>query len=76
MVKLPILSAHDVIKALKKIGFEVVGQKGSHIRLKKKNSFATRIAIVPKHNDIAVGTLKSILRQAGLNREEFLQLIK
>ncbi|PJB22246.1 MAG: hypothetical protein CO114_01090 [Euryarchaeota archaeon CG_4_9_14_3_um_filter_38_12] len=46
------------------------------MRLKKKNSFETRIAIVPKHNEIAVGTLKSILRQAGLRREEFLQLIK
>lgn len=71
---LPVLSGTKVVKALAKIGFNVVGRKGSHLRLKKKND-KTLVVIVPDHKEIAIGTLKSILRQAGLEREEFLELI-
>jgi len=63
-----------VIKALAKIGFTVVGRRGSHIRLKRKDS-KTLIVIVPDHNELARGTLKSVLRQANLSREEFLALL-
>lgn len=55
-------------------GFIVVGRKGSHIRLKRRNG-ETRVVIVPDHREIAKGTLRSILRQADLSREEFLQLL-
>jgi predicted RNA binding protein YcfA (HicA-like mRNA interferase family) len=61
MQRLPILSAHEIIKTLCKNGFKIVGRKGSHIRLKKKNG-EVRIAIVPDHPEIRVGTLCSILR--------------
>ena len=63
-----------MIKALAKIGFTVVGRRGSHIRLKRKDS-KTLIVIVPDHNELARGTLKSVLRQANLSREEFLALL-
>jgi len=76
MQKLPVVSSHEVIKALTKAGFEVVGRKGSHVRLKKKTPNKTYIAIVPLHPEIKMGTLKSILRQAGLTREEFIELIR
>jgi len=76
MQKLPVVSGHEVIKALTKAGFEVVGRKGSHVRLKKKMPNKTYIAIVPLHPEIKMGTLKSILRQAGLTREEFIELIR
>jgi len=76
MQKLPVVSGHEVIKALTKAGFEVVGRKGSHVRLKKKTSIKTYIVIVPLHPEIKMGTLKSILRQAGLKREEFIELIR
>jgi len=76
MRKLPVISGHQVIKALSKAGFKVVGRRGSHIRLKKKTPIKTYIVIVPIHPEIKRGTLNSILRQAGLTREEFLKLIE
>jgi len=51
-----------------------VGRKGSHVRLKKKIPTKTYIVIVPLHPEIKRGTLKSILRQAGLTTNEFVKL--
>ena len=62
------------MKAMAKAGFKVVGRKGSHIRLKRRNG-ETRVVVIPDHREIAKGTLRSILRQAGLSREEFQQLL-
>lgn len=53
-------------------GFRVVAQRGSHIRLKGQREGVARVVIVPNHPEIAPGTMQSILRQAGLTREEFL----
>jgi predicted RNA binding protein YcfA (HicA-like mRNA interferase family) len=71
MAKLPALSARKVIRALRKAGFVVVAQRGSHIRLNGERDGRVHVVIVPNHADIAPGTLVSILRQAGLTREEF-----
>lgn len=68
------MSGRELIKALAKIGFTVVGRRGSHIRLKRKDG-KTLIVIVPDHNELTRGTLKSVLRQANLSREEFLALL-
>ena len=57
MPKLPILSGEELIQLLKKAGFEVVRQKGSHVSL-HKGSFKT---VVPVHPELAKGTLLSIL---------------
>jgi len=75
MAKLPLLSAHKIIKALSKVDFQQVSQKGSHIKLKRKEDERTRIVIVPNFNEIPVGTLRSIIRQSGLDIEEFLKLL-
>ena len=75
MAKLPLLSSHKVIKALAKVGFEQVSQRGSHIKLKRKGVDRTRIVIVPNFNEIPTGTLRSIIRQSGLDIEEFLELL-
>lgn len=54
-----------MLKILKQNGFEIVSQNGSHIKLYSNN--AKRTVIVPNHTgDIKIGTLKSILKQAGL----------
>lgn len=74
MTKLPLLSAHEVIKALSKVGFIQTAQKGSHIKLKRKEGERTWIAIVPNFNEIPRGTLRSIIRQSGLDQDEFLEL--
>lgn len=72
---LPVVSGREVIKALAKIGFRIVGRRGSHVRLKRKDG-KTLIVVVPDHRELARGTLKSILRQANLSREEFLEILK
>jgi predicted RNA binding protein YcfA (HicA-like mRNA interferase family) len=76
MRKLPRISGNDVTKALSKAGFQIVGRRGSHVRLKKKTADKVFIVIVPLHPEIKKGTLKSILRQAGLTTEELTQLLK
>jgi predicted RNA binding protein YcfA (HicA-like mRNA interferase family) len=76
MPKLPPVSGNKVTKALGKVGFQVVGQKGSHVRLKKKTSDRIYIVVVPLHSELKKGPLKSILRQAGLTNEEFTKLLK
>jgi predicted RNA binding protein YcfA (HicA-like mRNA interferase family) len=72
MSKYPVLKADEVIKALQKIGFVETRRKGSHIQLKKSNLLVT----VPIHNkDLKLETLKSILRQAKLTLDEFLEIL-
>ena len=71
MAKLPVLSAREVIKTLTKLGFVAVRQSESHIHLwhERKRVLVT----VPNHPDLAKGTLLSILRQAKVSRDEFLE---
>ncbi len=75
MAKLPVLSGREVIKALRKIGFEPARQKGSHIVLVRMVSDSKRAVVVPNHREIDPGTLIEIIRQAGLKREEFEKLL-
>jgi predicted RNA binding protein YcfA (HicA-like mRNA interferase family) len=56
---------------LEAAGFVEVSQKGSHVKFAKDTGEGLRIATVPKHRKVAVGTIRSILRQAGLSYEEF-----
>lgn len=74
-MKLPVLSGRDVIKILKKIGFEEKRQKGSHIILAKETDDGKKAVVVPNHKEIDKGTLLEIIRQAGLKREDFLKLL-
>jgi predicted RNA binding protein YcfA (HicA-like mRNA interferase family) len=69
MSRLPILSGRKVIRALEQIGFEVVGQKGSHVRLKHEDG---RVVTVPVHagQDISRGLLRKILRDAELTPQK------
>ncbi|MCZ7394149.1 MAG: type II toxin-antitoxin system HicA family toxin [Candidatus Methanoperedens sp.] len=76
MGKLPVLSGREVIKALKKIGFEPARQKGCHIVLVRVVSDSKRAVVVPNHKEIDPGTLLEIIRQAGLKRDEFVKLLK
>ena len=75
MTKLPLLSSHKIVKALSKVGFEQVSQKGSHIKLKRKDGDKIRIVIVPNYKEIPNGTLRSIIRQSGLDKDDFLKLL-
>jgi len=75
-VALPVISGRRAIKALTKAGFRGAGRKGSHIKLKKKNDDRVFVVIVPDHAELARGTLKSILKQANMTKEEFLRLLE
>jgi predicted RNA binding protein YcfA (HicA-like mRNA interferase family) len=72
--KLPVVSGEQIIKVLCKYGYFVHHQRGSHVTLKKDGTPATRV-IVPFHDPVRKGTLKSILFDAGLTTEEFVQLL-
>jgi len=69
-------SYKEVIKTLGKLGFRAVRQRGSHLVLKGFFKDRKRTVVVPKHREIAVGTLRGIMFQAGLTVEEFLKLTK
>jgi predicted RNA binding protein YcfA (HicA-like mRNA interferase family) len=76
--KLPRVKDSEVIRALERLGFVQIRQRGSHVVLKRQivdeNEAVIEIGcVVLLHNKtIAVGTLKSILNQAGVSVEEFL----
>ena len=56
---------------MKAAGSSEVSQKGSHVKFSKVSPDGTRIAIIPRHAEVKVGTLRSILRQAGITPEEW-----
>ena len=68
MPKLPVLSGADVVKALERLGFAQIRQRGSHVVL-RKGSAGT---VVPLHREVKTGTLAGILRQAGVAQDDFL----
>ena len=76
MPKFPVVSGEEVIKTLKKAGFEQISQKGSHVKLRKIDSDGKKTVIVPLRKVIRTGTMKSILRQAHMSIEEFLKFLK
>ena len=76
MSKLPKLSGHETIKALSKLGFVKKRQKGSHAILVKKTKEGKIGCVVPLHKELAIGTLKGILRQAKVDQKEFLKTLE
>jgi predicted RNA binding protein YcfA (HicA-like mRNA interferase family) len=72
--KLPAISGREIVKILGKIGFAIVGRKGSHVRMKRQRGKEVLIVIVPMHPELAKGTLRSVLRQANLTVEDLIRL--
>ena len=68
------MSGRDVVSALGKIGYEYDRQRGSHMVLRLNREPYRRI-VVPNHKQVAKGTLRAIIREAGLTVEEFRALI-
>lgn len=64
-------SSREILNALKRAGFDIISQKGSHIKLKGIRQGKMHTVIVPNHKEIAKGTFQSILLQADLTRREF-----
>jgi len=76
MSKVPSLNYRQVINALRRAGWMVVRQKGSHIRLQKRLPTETLKIIVPAHRPIKRSTLSHILKQAHLSVSELNDLLR
>ena len=72
MPKLPHVSGADILRALERLGFKKVRQSGSHVVLKRE----AMGCVVPMHNEVKIGTLAGLLRQAEVSSEEFLQALR
>jgi predicted RNA binding protein YcfA (HicA-like mRNA interferase family) len=72
--RLPQVSGRDAVGVLRQVGYEQDHQRGSHIVMRQVETPHRRIT-VPDHNPVAKGTLRAIIRQAGLTVEEFVELL-
>ena len=72
MSGLPRISGQECVKTLAKVSFYVRRQHGSHLILRRDNPFAQ--VVVPNHKELDRGTLRSIIRQAHLGVDEFMEL--
>ena len=72
MPSLPRVSGQQAIRALERLGFSRARQSGSHVILKKQTAEGEVGCVVPLHAELAIGTLRGILRQAGVSVEEFI----
>lgn len=62
-------SGIEIKKRLVRLGFEEVSQRGSHLKMTGTIRGKRRVVIIPMHKEVALGTLKSVLRQAGITKE-------
>jgi predicted RNA binding protein YcfA (HicA-like mRNA interferase family) len=73
-MKLPVISGSEAITAFRKVGYELDEQHGSHIILRRSDPPHRRLS-VPNHKELAKGTLRALIREAGLTVEEFARLL-
>jgi predicted RNA binding protein YcfA (HicA-like mRNA interferase family) len=73
MASLPVLSGLDVIRVFESFGWEVSRQSGSHIIMTREG--ATVTLSIPKHKEVAKGTLRSLIRSANLTVDEFVAAV-
>jgi len=71
--KLPVISGRECVKALQRAGFTVRRQRGSHIALQKDDPYT--VVSVPNHKTLKPGTLRRIIKDAGLTVDEFVDLL-
>jgi predicted RNA binding protein YcfA (HicA-like mRNA interferase family) len=75
MTRLPSISGERLVRALKRAGFSVLRQKGSHVSLEKRVGDKVFRTVVPQHTTLAKGTLSDILKQSGLTVDELVELL-
>ncbi|MCK4476450.1 MAG: type II toxin-antitoxin system HicA family toxin [Methanophagales archaeon] len=75
MIKLPVISGKEAVKCFEKLGYEVVRQKGSHIRMRHKSDESKKPLTIPKHKVLGKGLLRKLLRDAEISVEEFFELL-
>lgn len=73
MARLPVISGRDTVKALQRAGWRLDRQVGSHIIMLRMGSIVS--LSVPQHRELAPGTLRALIRSAGMTVEEFIALL-
>ncbi len=71
MPKLPVISGAETIRALERLGFVVVRQRGSHLVLRR----GSMGCVVPNHRELKLGTLLGLLKQAGVSPDDFIDAL-
>lgn len=74
--KLPVVSGRQAIRVLERLGYQVVRQRGSHIRLRDESDPEHLPVTVPDHRTLKPGLLRQILRDANLTVDEFVDLLR
>ncbi len=73
MARLANISGKEAVNAFRKAGWNVVGQVGSHVVMSREGNRAN--LSVPQHKELSVGTLRSLIRFAGMSVDDFLSLL-
>jgi predicted RNA binding protein YcfA (HicA-like mRNA interferase family) len=73
MAKLRRVSGEETFRALERLGFVQIRQRGSHVVLKRQTSEGEVGCVVPLHKELAIGALRGILKQAKVSPEEFME---
>jgi predicted RNA binding protein YcfA (HicA-like mRNA interferase family) len=76
MPNLPHMSGREVIRVLERLGFVQVRQRGSHVVMKKPTPEGSVGCVVPLHDEVALGTLHSILKQGRVSADDFIKVMK
>lgn len=74
MPKLPIISGKQTVKKLEKIGYFIVRQKGSHLRLINNSNKNCKPITIPLHKELKTGLLNQIIKDADLSIDQFIKL--
>ncbi len=75
MSELRRVSGAETIRALERLGFERIRQRGSHVILKKQTPDGEIGCVVSLHRELAIGTLRGVLKQAGITQEQFIETL-
>ncbi len=80
MRKRPVVSGEKLLKVLVRLGYEIIRQRGSHVRLRKQTAAGDHTITVPLHDELAKGTFNDILSQVsiwnGISEEVLIEMIK
>jgi predicted RNA binding protein YcfA (HicA-like mRNA interferase family) len=72
-MRLPVVSGHDAVRVFRQVGYALDVQHGSHMILRHSSPTYRRLSI-PNHKEPAKGTLRALIRDAGLTVDEFARL--
>ena len=73
MSRQPVCSGKEAVKALRQLGYELDHQTGSHMILRHPSG---RRLTVPDHRELAMGTLRALIREAGVSKDAFAELLR